>query len=130
MRTRQLCAGRTSVSTPLKALKRSERIWSGGIGAPAPRKRLRGPRRVKRRDAEATRRRILQAALREFAAKGLDAARIEDIAEAAGANRRMAYYYFGSKEGLYLAALEAAYFELVEVEEAIDVEALEPIDAI
>jgi TetR/AcrR family transcriptional regulator len=92
---------------------------------------LRGsPRRVKRRDAEATRGRILQAALREFAAKGLDAARIEDIAEAAGANRRMAYYYFGSKEGLYLAALEAAYFELVEVEEAIDVEALAPIEAI
>jgi TetR/AcrR family transcriptional regulator len=85
---------------------------------------------AKRRDAAATRGRILQAAMREFAAKGLDAARIEDIAEAAGANRRMAYYYFGSKEGLYLAALEASYFELVEVEEAIDVEALEPLQAI
>jgi TetR/AcrR family transcriptional regulator len=68
--------------------------------------------------------------MQEFAAKGLDAARIEDIAEMAGANRRMAYYYFGSKEGLYLAALETAYFELVEVEKAIDVDALGPIDAI
>lgn len=85
---------------------------------------------VKRRDAAATRQRILEAALKEFAAKGLDAARIEDIAEQAGANRRMAYYYFGSKEGLYLAALEASYFQLVEVEEAIDVEALGPIEAI
>lgn len=85
---------------------------------------------VKRRDAVATRRRILDAALQEFAAKGLDAARVEDIAEKAGANRRMAYYYFGSKEGLYLAALEASYFQLVEVEEAIDVDALGPIDAI
>jgi AcrR family transcriptional regulator len=84
---------------------------------------------MKKRDAEATRARILQAAMREFAAKGLDA-RIEDIAEMAGANRRMAYYYFGSKEGLYLAALEATYFELVEVEEAIDVAALDPIEAI
>jgi len=42
----------------------------------------------------------------------------------------MAYYYFGSKEGLYLAALETSYIQLVEVEEAIDVEALGPVDAI
>jgi TetR/AcrR family transcriptional regulator len=88
------------------------------------------PRPVRRRDAAATRARILKAAMQEFAAKGLDAARIEDIAELAGANRRMTYYYFGSKEGLYLAALEAAYFELVEVEERIDVEKLGPIEAI
>jgi AcrR family transcriptional regulator len=88
------------------------------------------PKPAKRRDAAATRQRILDAALKEFAAKGLDAARIEDIAEKAGANRRMAYYYFGSKEGLYLAALETSYFQLVEVEEAIDVEALGPIEAI
>lgn len=98
------------------------------------RQAVRRPRRaapkIRRRDAAATRARILKAAMTEFAAKGLDAARIEDIAAMAGANRRMAYYYFGSKEGLYLAALEAAYFELVEVEEAIDVEALGPIEAI
>jgi TetR/AcrR family transcriptional regulator len=84
---------------------------------------------VRRRDASATRARILEAAMQEFAAKGLDA-RIEDIAEMAGANRRMAYWYFGSKEGLYLAALEATYLELVEVERKIDVDALGPIEAI
>lgn len=83
----------------------------------------------KRRDAAATRANILEAAMREFAEKGLDA-RIEDIAEMAGANRRMAYYYFGSKEGLYLAALEATYLELVRVEQAIDVDALGPLEAI
>jgi TetR/AcrR family transcriptional regulator len=87
------------------------------------------PAPIKRRDAEATRTRILQAAMQEFAAKGLDA-RVEDIAEIAGANRRMAYYYFGSKEGLYLAALEATYFELVKVENSIDVNALGPLEAI
>jgi TetR/AcrR family transcriptional regulator len=76
-----------------------------------------------------TRARILQAAMGEFAAKGLDA-RIEDIADMAGANRRMAYYYFGSKEGLYLAALEATYLELVQVEQNIDVEKLGPLEAI
>src|ERR1700744_1203637 len=88
------------------------------------------PKAIKRRNAAATRARILQAAMQEFAAKGLDATRIEDIADLAGPNRRMTYYYFGSKEGLYLAALEAAYFELVEVEERIDVDALGPLEAI
>jgi AcrR family transcriptional regulator len=83
----------------------------------------------RRRDGPATRARLLAAAMNAFAANGLDA-RIEDIAEAAGANRRMAYYYFGSKEGLYLAALEATYLELVEVEQGIDVDALGPIEAI
>lgn len=84
---------------------------------------------IKRRDAAATKARILEAAMQEFAAKGPDA-RIEDIAEMAGANRRMAYFYFGSKEGLYLAALEATYLELAEVEQAIDVDALGPVEAI
>ena len=83
-----------------------------------------------RRDAVVTRQRILDAALTEFAAKGLDSARIEDIADKAGANRRMAYYYFGNKEGLYLAALETSYLQLVAVEEAIDVDALAPLEAI
>ncbi len=84
---------------------------------------------TRRRDSAATRARLLHAAMEQFALKGLDA-RIEDIAEVAGTNRRMAYYYFGSKEGLYLAALEATYLELVDVEKTIDVEALDPLEAI
>lgn len=98
--------------------------------AAKPASRSARPAGIRRRDAVATRARILQAAMKEFAAKGLDGARIEDIASIAGANRRMAYYYFESKEGLYLAALEQAYFELVEIEECIDVDALGPIEAI
>src|SRR5277367_1581596 len=100
------------------------------VAGAAARPQRESARPIKRRDAAATRARILQAAMQEFAAKGLDATRIEDIADLAGANRRMTYYYFGSKEGLYLAALEAAYFELVEVEERIDVDALGPLEAI
>ena len=84
---------------------------------------------LKSRDAGATRARILEAAMEEFAAKGLDA-RVEDIADKAGANRRMAYYYFTSKEGLYLAALEATYLELIQAEQSIDVDSMTPIDAI
>jgi AcrR family transcriptional regulator len=103
---------------------------AGGGAAPIhARSRKRRSPSSKRRNATVTRARILQAAMQEFAAKGLDA-RIEDIADIAGANRRMAYYYFGSKEGLYLAALEATYLELVQVEQAIDVNKLGPLEAI
>ena len=57
------------------------------------------------RSAE-TRQRILDAAAREFAANGLAGARTEAIAAAAGVNKALLYYYFDSKEKLYMAALE------------------------
>jgi TetR/AcrR family transcriptional regulator len=57
------------------------------------------------RDPERTRRRILIAAEREFAAKGLAGARVDAIAQRAGVNKRMLYHYFGNKEGLYRAVL-------------------------
>ena len=53
------------------------------------------------RDADATRKRILDAALDEFADKGLAGARVDAIAERAGSSARMLYVYFGSKEELY-----------------------------
>lgn len=87
-------------------------------------------RRPRKRDADATRAKILEAALAEFAEHGLPDTRIEDVAERAGINRRMIYYYFASKEGLYLAALEAVYLELIEVESRIDVEQMDPVEAI
>ncbi len=57
------------------------------------------------RDPGETRRRLLAAALQEFSAKGIAGARVDAIAAAAGVNKRMLYYYFGSKEGLYRAVL-------------------------
>jgi len=56
--------------------------------------------------AAETRQRILDAALREFSASGLAGARTEQIAAAAGVNKALLYYYFESKEKLYMAALE------------------------
>jgi len=61
------------------------------------------------RDPERTRAAILAAATAEFTAKGLTGARIDAIARSAGANKRMIYHYFGDKDGLYLAVLEATY---------------------
>jgi AcrR family transcriptional regulator len=57
------------------------------------------------RDPEGTRRRILAAALRSFSAKGIDGARVDAIAARARTNKRMLYYYFGSKDGLFRAVL-------------------------
>lgn len=52
--------------------------------------------------------RIAAAAEEMFAANGFDGAAIRDIARAAGVNSAMIHYYFGNKEGLYLALLEGA----------------------
>lgn len=82
------------------------------------------------RDAEATKGRILDAARTEFARYGLGGARIERIAAAARTNKRMLYYYFGNKEGLFLAALEATYDHIRAAERQLNLEALEPIEAI
>lgn len=57
------------------------------------------------RDAEATRTRIIDAAEATFAAEGIAGARVDDIADRADVNKRMLYYYFGSKDGLYEAVL-------------------------
>ncbi len=64
---------------------------------------------VASRDPERTRAAILAAATAEFAEKGYGGARVDAIAERAGANKRMLYHYFGAKEDLYLAVLETAY---------------------
>lgn len=68
--------------------------------------RTTGPRRApepedRQRDAERSRRRLLEAALAEFASKGFAGARVQDIAQRAGVNKQLINYYFGSKEGLY-----------------------------
>jgi TetR/AcrR family transcriptional regulator len=56
--------------------------------------------------AAETRARILDAALQEFSAHGLAGARTEQIASIAGVNKALLYYYFDSKENLYLASIE------------------------
>ena len=57
------------------------------------------------RDPEATKRKILAAALQEFSAKGINGARVDAIAARARVNKQLLYYYFGSKNGLFRAVL-------------------------
>ena len=82
------------------------------------------------RDADKTRLKILAAAAAEFAQKGLAGARVDAIAEASGANKRMIYYYFTNKDGLYTAVLERAYKEMRDAEQALALDHLEPFEGI
>lgn len=82
------------------------------------------------RDAERTRQAILRAATVEFAEHGLAGARVDRIAQESGANKRMIYYYFRSKDDLYLAVLEAAYTAMRESEGTLKLDHLEPVAAL
>ena len=82
------------------------------------------------RDPEKSRSRILQAARDEFARCGLGGARVDQIAQVAGINKRMLYHYFGNKDDLFAAVLEANYAHKRDSEKALALEQDEPIEAI
>ncbi|MDA0184796.1 TetR family transcriptional regulator [Solirubrobacter phytolaccae] len=82
------------------------------------------------RDRERTRAEILDVATREFASRGYSGARVDDIAERTRTTKRMLYYYFDSKEGLFVAVLERAYAAIRDAERAVDVDHLDPVAAI
>jgi len=63
----------------------------------------------RRPDPQGTKRNIIEIATEEFAGKGFSGARVDDIAARTKTSKRMIYYYFGGKDGLYIAVLEAAY---------------------
>jgi AcrR family transcriptional regulator len=73
---------------------------------------------------------ILEVAEAEFGEKGLAGARIDEIAAATRTSKRMIYYYFGSKEGLYLAVLEEAYRRVRDIESELHLQNLEPEQAL
>jgi AcrR family transcriptional regulator len=84
----------------------------------------------RRRDADRTKRDILEVATREFADQGYAGARVDEIAARTRTTKRMIYYYFGGKEQLYIAVLEAAYRRIRAVEREADVDHLDPVAAV
>jgi len=86
--------------------------------------------RARKVDAERTRQEILAVAREEFAENGLSGARVDAIAARTQTSKRMIYYYFGSKEGLYLEVLGQAYAEIRALERGLDLQSLSPMDAI
>jgi AcrR family transcriptional regulator len=91
-------------------------------GAPPAARKLRDPARTK---AD-----ILAVATREFAAKGLSGARIDQIAARTKTSKLMIYYYFGGKERLYVAALEEVYRRFRNIESTLAIDHLSPADAL
>jgi len=81
-----------------------------------------------RRNAIVTRDRVLKAAIAEFCRYGFDGARTDRVAKRASVNIRMIYHYFGSKERLYLAALEQVYREVRTREAALNLRDHEPAE--
>ena len=82
------------------------------------------------RDAEQTRKRILDAAVVEFARKGLGGARVDAIALRSKSNKRMIYHYFGSKEQLFKEVIETVYVGIRTAEQKLHLDELDPEEAI
>lgn len=80
--------------------------------------------------AEQARALLLEIAAKEFSSRGFAGARLEQIAAEAGITRAMIYYYFGGREGLYVAVLEEAYNAIWKAEHAIKTDGLEPSEAL
>ncbi len=90
----------------------------------------RNGRRRRINDPEGTKRNIVEAATHEFARKGYGGARVDAIADRTRTSKRMIYYYFGDKEGLYLAVLEAVYGAIRRSEATLDLEHQPPANAL
>jgi TetR/AcrR family transcriptional regulator len=82
------------------------------------------------RDPDRTRAQILKYASKEFAAKGFAGARVDEIAKRAHVNKQSLYYHFGTKEGLFRAALESGFQLFREHDRNVDIESKPPEQAL
>lgn len=87
-------------------------------------------RKDRKRNPEVTRAAILQAALEEFSEAGHSGARVDRIAKRAGVSKPMIYDYFGDKNAIYAASLREAYVQIRQGETALNLDTLQPDEAI
>jgi AcrR family transcriptional regulator len=85
---------------------------------------------ARKRDAAATKARILAAAKGEFAQNGFAGARVDVIALRASSNKRMIYHYFDNKDHLFQAVLEEAYLDIRNAEQELKLDQLTPREAL
>jgi AcrR family transcriptional regulator len=81
-------------------------------------------------DPDKTRADILKMAISEFSEKGYDGSRVDEIAELTETSKRMIYYYYGNKEGLFHAVLEECYTAIRSIESHLDLEAYSADEAL
>jgi AcrR family transcriptional regulator len=87
-------------------------------------------KKKRQNDPEGVQRNILEVATAEFSREGFSGARVDAIAARTRTSKRMIYYYFGSKERLYLAVLEGAYAAIRQQEATLDLEQQTPEQAL
>lgn len=99
---------------------------------PRPAKTADGQRKpgVREQAVIASRANLLRAATRIFAKHGFAGGRVGQISKAAKSYDRMIYYYFGSKEGLYIAVIEDIYRRMNEAEEALALDEHQPVESL
>lgn len=85
------------------------------------------PLSARARSAQLTRDSVLKAAIKVFAKYGLNGGSIEKISSAAKSHDRMIYYYFGNKEGLFVAVLEETYRRFNEAEAKVEIDPKDPV---
>lgn len=104
---------------------------SGGARPQKSKNARRGrPKAASRGEAADTRDNILQAAVKVFAERGLGGGRINLVSRAARSNDRMIYYYFGSKEKLFVEVLEKIYRDMWEAESELNLDLSDPVAAL
>jgi AcrR family transcriptional regulator len=86
--------------------------------------------RIRTNDSARTRQDIIDVATEEFSEHGLSGGRVDDIAERTRTSKRMIYYYFQNKEGLYREVLINYYTTLRDAERELDLDDLAPLKAI
>lgn len=112
-------------------MKTTKSTRAKGSKASSVRKAIpRRKREFKPRDAESAQRALLEAAMVEFSKYGLEGANVERIAKACDLNKRMIYYYFATKEGLYLKTLAHAFHSIREAERRIPVSLDKPLESL
>ncbi len=97
---------------------------------PSTPRRGRPPASERGNDPDRTSQNILEVATREFADKGFAGARIDEIAALTHTSKRMIYYHFTSKEGLYIAVLENEYSRIRAIESELKLDDLPPMEAL
>jgi TetR/AcrR family transcriptional regulator len=80
-------------------------------------------------DPTRVREKILKLAIDEFGRIGFEGARVDRIAERCNVSKNMLYYYFKSKEGLFVAALERMYEVFRNEQRDLSVRASDPLVA-
>src|SRR3954463_11601310 len=94
------------------------------LNAPTSTQRRRADPPSRKLDPEGAKQDILDVATKEFAQHGLSGARVDAIAARTRTAKHMIYYYFGSKEGLFLAVLEQSYARMRAAERELELDQL------